>query len=137
MHDIEEVVHGHPAGINAILSRDGANTALIATEGHRDLLDIGRMDREFGPRFYDPTWLRPHQERPIVARRDRYGVTERIAWDGSVSVALNEEWLRGIAADIRERGTESVAICFVSAYLNREHGEVLAVDGGWTAGKSF
>ena len=120
---IEEIVHGHTAGINAILSREGAKTALIATEGHRDLLDIGRMDREFGPRFYDPTWLRPHQERPIVARRDRYGVTERIAWDGSVSVALNEDRLRGIAADIRERGTESVAVCFVNAYLNREHEE--------------
>jgi len=123
MGDIEEIVHGHTAGINAILSRDGAKTALIATEGHKDLLDIGRMDREFGPRFYDPTWLRPHQERPIIARRDRYGVTERTAWDGSVLVALNEDRLRAIAADIRQRGTESVAICFVNAYLNREHEE--------------
>jgi len=118
---IEEIVHGHTTGINAILSRDGAKTALVTTEGHRDLLDIGRMDREFGPRFYDPTWLRPHQERPIIARRDRYGVTERIGGDGREAVALNEDRLREIASEIRERGSESIAICFVNAYLNNEH----------------
>src|ERR1700749_3873152 len=75
--NIDEIVHGHTTGINAVLSRQGAKTALLATAGHRDLLDIGRMDREFGAKLYDPTWLRPHQERPVVRRRDRYGVRER------------------------------------------------------------
>src|ERR1700761_623609 len=46
---IDEIVHGHTTGINALLSRQGAKTALLATAGHRDLLDLGRMDREFGP----------------------------------------------------------------------------------------
>ena len=49
--DVAEIVHGHTVGINALLSRTGERTGLIATRGHRDLLDIGRMHREFGDRF--------------------------------------------------------------------------------------
>lgn len=118
---ITEIVHGHTSGINAVLSRQGAQVALLATEGHRDLLDIGRMDREFGPHFYDPTWLRPHQERPVARRRHRYGVRERIGWDGQVVVPLDEAQVRAVAAEIRESGIESVAICFLNSYLNQAH----------------
>ncbi len=119
--EIEEIVHGHTAGINAVLSRRGATEALLATEGHRDLLDIGRMDREFGARFYDPTWLRPHQERPVVRRRHRFGIRERISWDGTVVVPLDQQSVRDAAAKIREAGIESVAICFLNSYLSQEH----------------
>jgi N-methylhydantoinase A len=118
---IDEIVHGHTTGINAVLSRQGSRTALLATAGHRDLLDLGRMDREFGPHLYDPTWLRPHQERPLVRRRDRYGVRERIGADGSVIRPLDEAQVRQIARELRERRIESVAICFVNAYLDRRH----------------
>src|SRR4051795_13369251 len=55
VRDVAEILHGHTVGINALLSRSGSRTGLIATRGHRDLLDIGRMHREFGDRFYDPT----------------------------------------------------------------------------------
>lgn len=118
---IDEIVHGHTTGINAVLSRQGAKTALLATAGHRDLLDLGRMDREFGPKLYDPTWLRPHQEHPIVRRRDRYGVRERIGFDGDEILALDEDQVRTIAREIRGRGIESVAICFMNSYLNQAH----------------
>lgn len=119
--EVSEIVHGHTAGINAVLSRQGASEALLATEGHRDLLDIGRMDREFGPNFYDPTWLRPHQARPVVRRRHRFGIRERIGWDGTVVVPLDEQSVRDAAAKIREAGIESVAICFLNSYLSQEH----------------
>jgi N-methylhydantoinase A len=118
---IDEIVHGHTTGVNAVLSRQGSPTALLATAGHRDLLDLGRMDREFGPHLYDPTWLRPHQERPLVRRRDRYGVRERIGSDGSVLRPLDEDQVRRIARELRERRIESVAICFVNAYHDRGH----------------
>lgn len=118
---IAEIVHGHTAGINAVLSRQGAPVALLATEGHRDLLDIGRMDREFGPHFYDPTWLRPHQERPVARRRHRFGIRERIGWDGQEVVPLDEAQVRSAAAQIREAGLESVAVCFLNSYLNQSH----------------
>lgn len=119
--EIDEIVHGHTAGINAILSRAGAQVALLATDGHRDLLDIGRMDREFGPNFYDPTWLRPHQARPIVKRRYRFGIPERIGWNGEVVVPLDEAAVRDAAAKIRDAGIESVAICFLNSYLSQRH----------------
>lgn len=118
---IDEIVHGHTTGINAVLSRQGAPTALLATKGHRDLLDLGRMDREFGARLYDPTWLRPHQEHPVVRRRDRYGVHERIGHDGNEVLPLDEEQVRSIGRELRERGITSAAICFVNSYLDQSH----------------
>ncbi|GEL25232.1 5-oxoprolinase [Pseudonocardia sulfidoxydans NBRC 16205] len=121
LDEIAEIVHGHTSGINAVLSRQGASVALLATEGHRDLLDIGRMDREFGPHFYDPTWLRPHQERPVARRRHRFGIRERIGWDGTEVVALDKDQVRDVAARIRDAGIESVAICFLNSYLNQSH----------------
>lgn len=121
LEDIAEIVHGHTAGINAVLSRQGASVALLATEGHRDLLDIGRMDREFGPRFYDPTWLRPHQERPVARRRHRYGIRGRIGWDGQEVVPLDEAQVREVAAEIRAASIEAVAVCFLNSYLNQSH----------------
>jgi N-methylhydantoinase A len=120
---VDEIVHGHTTGINAVLSRDGSKTALLATAGHKDLLDIGRMDREFGPKLYDPTWLRPHQARPVIRRRDRYGISERIGQDGNVLVALDEGGVRAVAEKLRATEMESVAICFMNSYLTREHEE--------------
>jgi N-methylhydantoinase A len=118
---IDEIVHGHTAGINAVLSRSGAVTGLLATAGHRDLLDIGRMDREFGPRLYDPTWVRPHQERPIIRRANRFPIPERIAWDGSELLPLDEAAVREAAIQFKMRGVESVAICFLNSYLCDDH----------------
>lgn len=119
--DVVEIVHGHTVGINALLSRTGRRTALLATEGHRDLLDIGRMHREFGERFYDPTWRRAHQERPIVERGVRYGVPERLRHDGSEILALDESAVREAARAMRASDVESVAICMVNSYRNAEH----------------
>jgi N-methylhydantoinase A len=118
---IGELVHGHTVGINAVLSRAGAKTALLATDGHRDLLDIGRMNREFGPQFYDPTWLRPHQARPIVSRQHRIGVPERMSAEGEVVRPLDEDAVRAAAIQLKEDGVESVGICFVNAYNNADH----------------
>ncbi|MBC3191718.1 hydantoinase/oxoprolinase family protein [Pseudonocardia sp. C8] len=119
--EVAEIVHGHTVGINALLSRAGARTALLATRGHRDLLDIGRMHREFGNRFYDPTWLRPHQERPVVEREDRIGVPERILHDGEVRLALDEDAVRAAARELAGREIEAVGICFMNSYRNPEH----------------
>jgi N-methylhydantoinase A len=119
--EVGEIVHGHTSGINAVLSRTGARVALLATAGHRDLLDIGRQDRQFGPEFYDPSWLRPHQARPIVNRHDRYGITERVGWDGTQVLPLDENQVRTAARKLREDGVESVAVCFLNSYITQEH----------------
>ena len=119
--DVAEIVHGHTVGINALLSRSGERTGLIATRGHRDLLDIGRMHREFGDRFYDPTWLRPHQERPIVPRESRIGIPERLRFDGSELLSLDEEAVRDAARELARQGARSVAVCLMNAYTNADH----------------
>ncbi|MCP2276254.1 hydantoinase/oxoprolinase family protein [Nocardia amikacinitolerans] len=119
--EVAEIVHGHTVGINALLSRTGAHTGLIATGGHRDLLDIGRMHREFGDRFYDPTWLRPHQERPIVRRESRFGVPGRLRYDGTELLALDEDAVRRAARELGEQGARSVAVCLMNSYINTAH----------------
>ena len=119
--DVAEIVHGHTVGINALLSRTGERTGLIATRGHRDLLDIGRMHREFGDRFYDPTWLRPHQERPIVQRESRFGIPERLRYDGSELLPLDEDAVRAAARALAGQGAKSVAVCLMNSYTNPEH----------------
>jgi N-methylhydantoinase A len=121
IEEVGEIVHGHTSGINAVLSRTGARVALLATAGHRDLLDIGRQDRQFGPEFYDPSWLRPHQARPIVKRQDRYGITERVGWDGTQVLPLDENQIRTAARELREKGIEAVAVCFLNSYITQEH----------------
>ncbi|QSE92311.1 hydantoinase/oxoprolinase family protein [Rhodococcus pseudokoreensis] len=119
--DVAEIVHGHTVGINALLSRTGERTGLIATRGHRDLLDIGRMHREFGDRFYDPTWLRPHQERPIVQRESRFGIPERLRYDGSELLPLDENAVREAARALAGQGAKSVAVCLMNSYTNPDH----------------
>ncbi|RDI55991.1 hydantoinase/oxoprolinase family protein [Nocardia mexicana] len=119
--DVAEIVHGHTVGINALLSRTGERTGLIATGGHRDLLDIGRMHREFGERFYDPTWLRPHQQRPIVPRESRFGIPERLRYDGTPLLPLDEDAVRRAARDLAGQGARSVAVCLMNSYTNPGH----------------
>lgn len=121
IEEVGEIVHGHTSGINAVLSRTGARVALLATAGHRDLLDIGRQDRQFGPEFYDPSWLRPHQARPIVKRQDRYGITERVGWDSTQVLPLDENQIRTVARELREKGIDAVAVCFLNSYITQEH----------------
>ncbi|NEW26621.1 hydantoinase/oxoprolinase family protein [Nocardia cyriacigeorgica] len=119
--DVAEIVHGHTVGINALLSRTGAPTGLIATGGHRDLLDIGRMHREFGDRFYDPTWLRPHQQRPIVRRESRFGVPGRLRYDGTELLPLDEDAVRRAARELGKQGARSVAVCLMNSYVDTAH----------------
>ncbi|MEV6895584.1 hydantoinase/oxoprolinase family protein [Kribbella sp. NPDC051137] len=119
--EVAEIVHGHTVGINALLSRTGVRTGLIATRGHRDLLDIGRMHREFGDRFYDPTWLRPHQERPIVPRELRFGVPERLRYDGSELLPLDEDAVRDAARELARQDAKAVAVCLLNSYANPDH----------------
>ncbi|MFT3660966.1 MAG: hydantoinase/oxoprolinase family protein [Gordonia sp. (in: high G+C Gram-positive bacteria)] len=119
--DVAEIVHGHTVGINALLSRAGERTGLLATAGHRDLLDIGRMHREFGDRFYDPTWVRPHQERPIVPRDARYGIPERLRYDGSELLPLDEDAVREAARAMAATGTKAVGVCLMNSYVDPAH----------------
>src|SRR6185295_12043574 len=81
---IEEVLHGTTVGSNTILQRSGARTGLLTTRGFRDVLEIGRIRM---PDMFDLTWEKP---KPLVRRRHRMEVTERMAADGSTVEPLSE-----------------------------------------------
>jgi N-methylhydantoinase A len=113
--------HGYTVGINAALTRRGAKAALLATAGHRDLLDIGRLCRPFDESLYDPTWQRPHEANPIISRRLRREVKERMREDGEVLVALDEDATRRELEILKEEGVEAVAISFMHGHQHPLH----------------
>ena len=116
----EEVVHGSTVATNTLLTRTGAPTALITTAGFRDTLVIGRQAR---PDLYA---LHPQRQEPLIPRRLRFEVDERIAADGEVVTPLNPEQLDSVLDRIERAKIRSVAICFLFSFINHTHEEIAA-----------
>ena len=114
-----DVVHGSTVATNALLERKGARTALITTRGFEDVLEIGRQTR---PHLYDP-FVR--KQPPLVPARLRFGVVERLAYNGEVLTALTEHEIDTVLQRVRRSGAESLAICLLHAYANPVHEEAL------------
>ncbi len=107
--------HGSTVGTNALITRRLPHTAVVATEGFRDVHEIRRGTK---PDLWDAySDVAP----PYVKRRDRFEVPERIDYAGTVLTDLDEDAARRVASKIRERGYESVAVTFINAYMNGEH----------------
>ena len=121
--DMSVFCHGFTVGLNALLTRAGARTGLLCTEGMRELLDMGRLRRPAGDGLYDARWMRPHQARPIVHRRHIREVSERLRADGTVHVELDEDRVRREVRFLRDEGVTSIAVCLLHAYLNPAHEE--------------
>jgi N-methylhydantoinase A len=109
------VLHGTTVATNALLQRRGARTGLITTSGFRDVLEIGRQAR---PRLFDFDAARPP---PLVPRPLRQEVLERLDEHGAVMQPLDEASLRGAVDALREAGVESVAVCYLHAYVDPMH----------------
>jgi N-methylhydantoinase A len=109
------VVHGTTVATNAVLEKRGALTALVTTEGFRDVLELRRLRI---PRMYEPFWRKPD---PLVPRRLRFEIRERMAADGEVLVPLDDADAREIATALHEAAVESVAVCLLHAYLYPVH----------------
>ncbi|MDB6001376.1 MAG: hydantoinase/oxoprolinase family protein [Rhizobacter sp.] len=105
---------------NAVLERRGVATAFITTEGFRDMLRIRTEGR------YDLYDLRIQYPDPLVPRDLCFGVVERIAADGSVVTALDEDGVRKIGRTLTERGVQSVAVCLLHAYKYPQHEQRIA-----------
>ena len=113
--DIRYVVHGTTLITNTLIERSGARTALLATAGFRDAVEIGNEGR------YDMYDLALKKPAPLAERRLRFDVPERILADGRVWRPLDEERLSDICAELYPEGIEAVAICFLHAYTNPAH----------------
>ncbi|MDE2767520.1 MAG: hydantoinase/oxoprolinase family protein, partial [Chloroflexota bacterium] len=112
---LASLLHASTVATNAILERRGPRTGLITTEGFRDVLEIGRLRY---PRLYDLSWLRPE---PLVERRLRLGVGERMAADGSVVRPLDERSVAAALDVLVKADVEAVAICLLNSYVNDRH----------------
>jgi N-methylhydantoinase A len=113
--EIGLIVHGTTLVTNALIERKGAPTALVTTQGFRDVLEMGTESR------FEQYDLAIEKPAPLVPRRRRFVVRERTAVTGEVLVPLEEAELRRVAGEIAASGAVSVAICFLHAYANPAH----------------
>ena len=120
---LDQVFHGTTIATNIVIEHNGAKVGMVTTEGYRDILHIARHKKPLNFSNYQDL---PWQRYPIVRRRYRMTVPERITKDGSVLVPLDEEKAREQVRKLREAGVESVAVCFLFSFLNPEHEQRVA-----------
>ncbi|MDV7351983.1 hydantoinase/oxoprolinase family protein [Rhodococcus oxybenzonivorans] len=114
--------HASTHGLNAVITRKLPKIGFLTTEGHRDILDMGRVWRPTEA-ILDPHWRRSFGDasRPIVDRYLRRGIRERLTSDGSVLFELDEEQARAELEVLRRCDVTGVAICLINAYVNPVH----------------
>ena len=110
--DVEQIIHGTTLATNALIERRGAKTALVTTDGFRDVIET-RTESRFEQ--YDLDIVLPT---PLIQRADRHVVTERLNARGEVLVPFDEDGARALIARIGEEAYESVAVGFIHAYVN-------------------
>jgi N-methylhydantoinase A len=111
---VAALAHGTTVATNALLERRGARTALVTTEGFRDVLEIARQKR---PSLYDLTEDRPPA---LVPRELRFAVRERMGREGVVQ-PLDDASVREAVAAVRGADVDAVAVCLLFAFLHPEH----------------
>ena len=118
MTEVESVAHGTTLVTNSVIERKGAKTGMLVTAGFRDILDMGFEQR------YDLFDLRLTWPDPLVPRRLRREVRERVAYDGRVVEPLDPDGARDAVRGLVETaGIEALAICFLHSYANPVHEE--------------
>src|SRR2546428_1557235 len=112
---VRVVIHATTLASNALLTGNIPRAALITTSGFRDVLEIGRQNR---PELYN---LQVERLPPLVPRRYRFEVQERITYDGRVLEPLDTSQTVRVARRIRRLGIEAIAVCLLHSYANPKH----------------
>ena len=112
---IDEIVHGTTVATNAVLQQQGARTALITTRGFRDVIELRRMRV---PSLYSLLYAPP---KPLVERRLRLEVTERVGANGEVLIPLDESTIDAAIEVIRKEQVESIAVSLIHSYRYPDH----------------
>ncbi|WP_244608617.1 hydantoinase/oxoprolinase family protein [Bradyrhizobium algeriense] len=115
IEDVNEIAHGTTLVTNAIIERNGAKIGLLTTQGFRDSLELGKEIR------HDRHDLFLRRPEPLVARRFRHEIGERINAAGEILLELAEADVRAAARQLKAEGVEAVAICFLHSYANATH----------------
>jgi len=109
------VVHGTTLATNSLIERKGAKTALITTEGARDVLETGRENR------YDPYKRFLRRAKALIPRHLRRTITERVRQDGTTQTPIDVAALEEILKQLHAESVESIAVCLLNSYVAREH----------------
>ncbi len=112
---VSEIVHGTTVATNAILENKGVTTALVTTKGFRDVLELRRL------RFPDLFSLNYRPPEPLVPRRRRFEVEERLLPDGSIRIPLDHTSLANALNELASAQPEAIAVCLLHSYVNPEH----------------
>ncbi len=113
--DVSILVHGTTLATNAIIERKGARTALVTTQGFRDVLAMGNESR------YDQYDLNITLPQPLVPRHLRLPVPERLDNEGAVLLPLDEDAVHELVPVLRREGVQSVAVGFLHSFVNPAH----------------
>lgn len=117
--EIGVVFHGTTVATNMVIERKGAEVGMITTRGFRDIVHMARHKR---PHNFSLQFDLPWQSKPLVKRRNRIAVSERILPpDGSIEVPLDLDDVKRAAELFAKRGLDAVVICFLFSFLNNEH----------------
>ena len=116
---LDELIHGTTLVINSIIERKGARTGLITTKGFKDVLEIGREHR------YAPYDIFAEFPKPLIPRRYRVEVDERIRSDGTVLIPLNPGDARQAVRTLVGMGVESIAVCLINSFENPAHEQIV------------
>jgi N-methylhydantoinase A/oxoprolinase/acetone carboxylase beta subunit len=120
---LDQVFHGTTIATNIVIEHTGARVGMLTTEGYRDILHIARHKKPLNFSNYQDL---PWQAYPVVRRRYRLTVPERITGDGRILVPLDEDRAREQVRALKEAGVEAVCVCFLFSFLNPEHEQRVA-----------
>ncbi len=119
--DVDNLLHGTTIATNIALTHTGAEVGMLTTEGFRDILHIARHKK---PLNFSLQQELPWQSRPLVKRRHRLTVRERVTVpNGDVLIPLDEEEVRSRVRELRKSGVDAIAVCLLHSYLNPTHEE--------------
>lgn len=118
-HEMDYLAHGTTVATNATLERKGCKTAIITTRGFKDLIELARQTRAS---LYDVQVDKP---RPIVFRRLRREVNERIKFDGSILKSIDRKEVEKIVDELKGEGVEAYAVCLMHSYKNPIHEKII------------
>jgi N-methylhydantoinase A len=116
--EVDLLIHGTTLATNTLINENGARTGLLTTKGFRDLIEIRRGYKNIRASMYN-VFVPPYK--PLVPRRYRMEVEERLSEAAEILTPLNEKDVRAATARLKDAGMESLAICFLHSYANPQH----------------
>ncbi len=117
-NEVDSILHGTTVATNALIENEGAKTGMLTTRGFRDVIHIGRHRKEH---TFSILFDQTQQANPIVPRRHRKPITERIYPPGDVIRPLDEDEVIESTQELVDDGIGSIAVCYMHSYLNTSH----------------